>query len=93
VGNTPGTWSILKIGITGCSGGGAQSAMIAAASLAPRKLLLAKVVDASGRIVDVDSIARDLNLIRKSYGQQNSIESLLIRDGENTRNFLMEWLK
>jgi hypothetical protein len=64
-----------------------------AASLAPRKLLLTKVVDASGRIVDVDSIARDLNLIRKSYGQQNSIESLLIRDGENTRNFLMEWLK
>ena len=67
-----------------------------AASLSPRKLLMAGVTDGNGKSTDVESINKDLAIIRTAYqnkkadGQLNIVAGELI---EKPFNLFMEWIK
>jgi hypothetical protein len=67
-----------------------------AASLAPRKLMMAGVTDGDGKNTDNESINKDLSIIKTAYhskkadGQLNIISMSTI---EKPNDFLIEWIK
>jgi len=67
-----------------------------AASLAPRKLMMAGVTDGDGKNTDNESINKDLSIIKTAYhskkadGQLNIISMNTI---EKPNDFLIEWIK
>jgi hypothetical protein len=67
-----------------------------AASLAPRKLLIAGVTDGYGKITEPESINKDLTLIRTAYQNKKADGHLNIVSMEPTEkpyDVLMEWIK
>ncbi len=64
-----------------------------AGTLAPRRLLLANVVDAAAETNDQAEIDKDLSIVRNIYRFRNGSRSLLIRTGDNLEDFFNEWLK
>jgi hypothetical protein len=67
-----------------------------AASLAPRKLLMADVIDGNGKNSDTESINRDLDIIKTAYknidadGQLNIVS---LNPNEKPYEVFMEWIK
>ena len=67
-----------------------------AASLAPRKLLIAGVTDGNGKSTDVESINKDLAIIKTAYQYRNAGNQLKIVSRETIEkpyNLYMEWIK
>ena len=67
-----------------------------AATLAPRKLLMAGVTDGYGKNTDTESIDKDLAVIKTAYQNKNAAGQLNIVSIEPTEklfNLLMEWIK
>ncbi|MBI4623590.1 MAG: acetylxylan esterase [Verrucomicrobia bacterium] len=67
-----------------------------AASLAPRKLMLAGVTDGFGKTADSGSIDKDLDIIRTAYRARNADGQLNIaslRPDERVRDLFLEWVK
>lgn len=67
-----------------------------AASLAPRKLLMAGVTDGNGYSTDVESINKDLAIIKTAYQYRNAGNQLKIRARESIDkpyDLYMEWIK
>jgi hypothetical protein len=67
-----------------------------AASLAPRKLLMAGVTDGNSNIIDVESINKDLDIIKSAYSLKNADGQLNIISGkqpEKLFDLYMEWIK
>jgi hypothetical protein len=67
-----------------------------AASLAPRKLLMAGVTDGNGKSTDVESINKDLAIIKTAYQYRNADNQLKIVAKEATDksyDLYLEWLK
>jgi hypothetical protein len=67
-----------------------------AASLAPRKLLMANVTDGTGSRTDVESINKDLDIIKTSYRFRNADGQLNIVSGKSTETLIdlyLEWIK
>ncbi len=67
-----------------------------AASLAPRKLLMANVTDGNSKSTDVESINKDLEIIKTAYHSRNADKNLNIvtlKQNEKLNDFLMEWIK
>jgi cephalosporin-C deacetylase-like acetyl esterase len=67
-----------------------------AASLAPRKLLLTGVTDGNGKNTDVESINRDLEIIKTAYHSINAdrqLNILSLEPNEKPNDNLMEWIK
>ena len=67
-----------------------------AASLAPRKLMMAGVTDGSGKNADTENINMDLAIIKIAYqskkadGQLNIVE---LKQNEKPYDLYMEWIK
>jgi hypothetical protein len=67
-----------------------------AASLAPRKLLMAGVTDGNGKSTDVESINKDLEIIKIAYHSRNADRQLNIvslEPNEKPNDNFMEWIK
>src|SRR5690606_26770800 len=67
-----------------------------AASLAPKKLLLVNVLDATGNIADLKSINEDISLFEAGYQNSNMKGQLQIINKESSGDYLnyyQEWLK
>jgi len=67
-----------------------------AASLAPRKLLMAGVTDGNGKTTDVESINKDLDIIKTAYRFRNAdgqLNIVSLRPNEKPYDFFMEWIK
>ncbi len=67
-----------------------------AATLAPRKLLMAGITDGSGNTNDVVSISKDIEIIRAAYQEKKAGEQLNIITGkllDKPYNIFLEWLK
>jgi hypothetical protein len=67
-----------------------------AASLAPRKLLMAGVTDGNGKSTGIESINKDLGIIRTAYQSMNAGSQLDIVKGGNIDKpyeLYMEWAK
>ena len=67
-----------------------------AATLAPRKLLMANVTDGNNRTSDVENINKDLDLIRTAYRFKNTDSQLNIVSGissEKIYDLYLEWMK
>ncbi len=67
-----------------------------AATLAPRKLLMAGVTDGNGKSADGESINNDLAIIKAVYQNRNAGNQLNIADRETTENpydLYVEWIK
>jgi len=66
------------------------------ASLAPRKLFMLGVTDGNGMSTDVESINKDLDIIKSAYHFRNADKQLNIvslKPNEKLNDFLMEWIK
>src|SRR5690606_4754468 len=67
-----------------------------AASLAPRKLLIAGIKDGYGRQNKIADIGKDINIINKAYNQFNAGSQLEIKPFITTGKYnpyLMEWIE
>ncbi len=67
-----------------------------AATLAPRKLLMAGTTDGNGEKADQESITNDLNIIKTAYQNRNAAEQLNIvslEQDEKPFDLFKEWLK
>ena len=67
-----------------------------AASLAPRKLMMAGVTDGLGNNTDTESINKDLCTIKNFYHLKNAdgqLNILPLMPDEKPYAFLMEWIK
>ncbi len=67
-----------------------------AASLAPRKLVLASVTDGSGKAADLESINKDFTIIKEAYQNKNAERQLHIaplKTSENPYDIYMELIK
>lgn len=67
-----------------------------AASLAPRRLLMAGVTDGNGRSSDIESINKDLAVIKTGYQYRNAGNQLNIITGELSEksfNYYLDWIK
>lgn len=67
-----------------------------AASLAPRKLMIAGITDGSGNTTDPESIIEDLAIIKAAYQNRNACEQLNIISRESIEkpyDLFMEWIK
>jgi hypothetical protein len=67
-----------------------------AGSLAPRKLLMANVTDGNSRSTDIESINKDLDLIRTAYSSRNADGELNILSGDSNEKIFdlyLEWIK
>jgi hypothetical protein len=67
-----------------------------AASLAPRKLLMANVTDGNGKRTDVESINKDLNIIKTAYRFKNAdgqFNIVSLKSTEKPNDLYMEWMK
>jgi hypothetical protein len=67
-----------------------------AASLAPRKLLMAGVTDGNSNINDLESINKDLDIIKYAYTFRNADRQLNIISGKQPEKLIdlyMEWIK
>ncbi|MCE5345512.1 MAG: alpha/beta hydrolase family protein [Bacteroidales bacterium] len=67
-----------------------------AASLAPRKLMIAGMTDGNGKTADTENINNDLDIIKNAflYNNANSQLSVLSKDSSCTTNDLyLEWIK
>ena len=67
-----------------------------AACLAPRDLLMIDVTDEKGVIMDEKSIKRELQIVNRSYQDNNASGKLMIKSGglpENRFDLLIEWLE
>lgn len=67
-----------------------------AASLAPRKLMMAGITDGLGNTTDPESIIEDLAIIKAAYQYRNAGEQLNIISRESIEkpyDLLMEWIK
>jgi hypothetical protein len=64
-----------------------------AASLAPRVLMLANVVDGTGTTDDREKINKELSIIRAAYRNMDSSGSLIIETGRDLNQFFKEWIK
>ncbi|BBE20206.1 hypothetical protein AQPE_4397 [Aquipluma nitroreducens] len=66
------------------------------ASLAPRKLMMVSVTDASGSTVGIEDINQDLDIIRNAYHFRNVDGQLNIvspKPNENLCNFFSKWIE
>jgi hypothetical protein len=61
--------------------------------LAPRRLLLANVGDASVKNTKHAETVKDISIVENAYNFRNASNSLLIRSGINIDEYLTEWLK
>jgi hypothetical protein len=67
-----------------------------AASLAPRKLLMAGVTDGNSKSTDVESINKDLDIIKTAYSFRNAegqLNIISLKPNEKLNEFFLEWLK
>ena len=67
-----------------------------AASLAPRKLLIANATDGNSKSTDVERISKDLDLIKIAYRFQTADGQLNIvsaRSAEKITELYLEWIK
>lgn len=67
-----------------------------AASLAPRKLLMAGVTDGSGSISDNESINKDLDIIKTAYHSGKAdlqLNIVSLKPDEKPYDFYLEWIK
>jgi hypothetical protein len=67
-----------------------------AASLAPRRLLIAGVTDGNSNYTDFESINKDLEIIKTAYGYRNANGQLNIISGnlpENLFDLYLEWIR
>ena len=67
-----------------------------AATLAPRKLMLAGTTDGNNKKTDKESIDEDLAIIKTAYQAQNASGQLKIVTTETTEkpnNLFIEWIK
>ena len=67
-----------------------------AASLAPRKLLMANVTDGNGKRTDVESINKDLDIIKTAYHFRNAdgqLNIISLKPNDKLNDFFLEWLK
>ena len=64
-----------------------------AASLAPRKLLMANVTDGNGSSENKEAIFDDLKFVRTSYQYKNAGGALTVSYSENLNDLYLEWIK
>ena len=67
-----------------------------AASLAPRKLLMVNVTDGNSKSTDIESISKDLDLIKTAYHFRNADGQLNIvsdKSAEKIFDLYLEWIK
>jgi hypothetical protein len=67
-----------------------------AASLAPRKLMLAGITDGSGNTADIETINKDLLIIKTAYKYRKSEDRLNVISREITGkpyDLYLEWIK
>ena len=67
-----------------------------AASLAPRKLLMAGVTDGAGRYSDREGVNEDMSVIREAYMRVNKNDQLMISTGDVSDylyDLLKEWIE
>jgi hypothetical protein len=67
-----------------------------AASLAPRKFLMAGVTDGNGKSTDVESINKDLDIIKTAYRSGNAdgqLNIISLKSDEKPNDFFMDWIK
>jgi hypothetical protein len=64
-----------------------------AASLAPRVLMLANVVDGTGTTNDGENINKELSVIRTAYQKKGSPGSLIIESGQEFDQFFKKWIE
>jgi hypothetical protein len=67
-----------------------------AASLAPRKLLMAEVTVGNGKITDVDSINKELGIIKTYYHSNNSdgqLNIISLKPNEKLDDLFKEWIE
>jgi hypothetical protein len=67
-----------------------------AASIAPRRLMMAGVTDGNGNTADSTGIKEDLDIIRNVYKSKNKESELIIaplKPGQKISDLLMEWIK
>jgi hypothetical protein len=67
-----------------------------AASLAPRKLMMADVTDGYGKNTDNESINKDLAIIKTAYHSWNAdgqLNLISLKPNENLYGYYMEWIK
>jgi hypothetical protein len=66
------------------------------AGLSPRKLLMTGVTDGNGKTSDIESIDKDLEIVKKAYHSKNADKQLniiTIKQNEKLNDYLFEWLK
>jgi hypothetical protein len=67
-----------------------------AASLVPRKLLMTNVTDGNSKSTDVESINKDLEIIKTAYHSRNAdgqLNIIYLKPTEKLYDFYMEWMK
>jgi hypothetical protein len=67
-----------------------------AASLAPRKLLVAGTTDGNGKKADMQDTEKDINVIRTAYQKKNTADQLKISDiepGTKPIDLYLNWIK
>jgi len=67
-----------------------------AASLAPRKLMMAGVTDGDGKNTDNESINKDLSIIKTAYHSKKAdvqLNIISMNTIEKPNDFLIEWIK
>jgi hypothetical protein len=67
-----------------------------AASLAPRKLMLAGVIDGSGKNIDSENINKDLSIIKIAYQNKKAdgqLNIVYLKPTEKPYDLYMEWIK
>jgi len=57
-----------------------------AATLAPRKLMMAGITDGNGKKMDEDAVARELEMVKKSYADVHAEKQLMMIPGESGEN-------
>jgi hypothetical protein len=67
-----------------------------AASLAPRKLMMAGVTDGNGKTTDTESINQDLAIIKTAYQNRNAggqLNIVALESTEKPYDLFMDWIK
>jgi len=67
-----------------------------AASLAPRKLLMAGITDGAGKIAEADNVNKEFAVIKNAYQNKNAggqLNIVLREPAEKPYDLLMEWIK
>jgi hypothetical protein len=67
-----------------------------AATLAPRKFLMAGVTDGNGKCLDSEAVSKELDIIQTTYRNKNADTQLNIvslKPNEKLYDYLIDWIK